>query len=408
MAHDLLLKECRLYDAAGEPPVDIYVASGRIVRIAPHGAAAPGREAEGFSGTLPILDAGGRIVIPGLIDIHVHGAGGADVLDGTPEALETIARALARLGTTSFLGTTFLRPAIEERHLPTTAACVGREWGGANLLGLHLEGPFINVKRKGGIPEAAIQPPSLRALDGLLALTDGQLRMMTVAPELAGSHEIISALADRGVIPSFGHSDATYVETVAAFRAGIRHVTHLYNAMPPLHHRDPGPIPAVFEASDVAVQLIGDGVHVHPAVLRWTCQQLGMDRCIGITDGMRATGLPEGRYDYSGRAFESRDGVARYLDGTLIGTAMSLLEVAHRMREYTGCAFRTAIDSVTRVPACVLGIDDRKGSIAPGKDADLVVLEPDGTVRATVVGGAVAGGAKGSATSAQIAAGAKE
>jgi N-acetylglucosamine-6-phosphate deacetylase len=414
MPRPLVLTDCRLYDAAAhDPPTTVWIVDGRIRAVGPTPASGAGPSAGPEAGpeagpaagpaagprdgltdigtthhaNVDIIHCDGRVLLPGLIDLHVHGAGGADVLDGSLDAMTTMATSLARAGTTAFLATTFLHPEHGDAHLPAAAEAVGRDLGGAQVLGLHLEGPFINVGRRGGIPEAAILSPTPEALDRLLERTDGRLRMTTMAPELPGAMALLPRLEDAGVIPSFGHSDANYDEACAAFDAGVRHVTHLYNAMRPLHHREPGPLPAIFERPEVVVQLIVDGAHVAPPVVRWTAAVLGTDRCACITDGLRASGLPDGRYDYGGVPFESRDGVARYLDGSLVGTTLSMMEVVRRFLDFTRVPFATAVDTASRVPARVLGLADRKGWIAEGYDADLVLLDHDGRVHTTVVAG---------------------
>lgn len=376
----LLIENCRLHDAPESATlVDVLVRGSTIAAV----GAPPGTPAE------TRLDAAGRTLVPGFIDVHVHGAGGADVLDGTPEALETMSRGLARMGTTSFLGTSFMQPQAGNAHLPAAAAQVGRKLGGARLLGLHLEGPFINPAKRGGIPPSAIHPPTRRAMDEVLALTGGTLRMMTLAPELEGSLAQVERLTAEGIVAAFGHSAASYEETRAGIAAGITHCTHLYNAMTGLHHREPGPLPALHESEHVTVEVISDGVHLSAPVVRFTHRAFGAERCVCITDAMRTAGMPDGRYVYGGREFESRDGAARYLDGTLIGTALSLREVALRFSEYTGCTLAEAVDAATLVPARVLGLADRKGSVAVGKDADLVLLDADHSVWATLVEGEV-------------------
>ena len=379
MPSSLLLTDCALVGAPAGARLSVLVRDGVIAAIG--SALSPD--------SVERLDGGGRTLAPGLIDLHVHGAGGADLLDGTREALETISRTLARLGTTSFLGTGAPRPRQGNRHLAVAAECVGERLGGARLLGLHLEGPFVNLERRGGLLPEGIHPPSLAPLEEILDITDGTLRMMTIAPELEGSLPLIERLCAEDIIASFGHSNATYEETRAGLAAGITHVTHLYNAMPSLHHRAPGPLVAILEAEHVMVQLVSDGVHVDGRVIGWTARVLGPSRCVCITDGMRTVGMPDGEYVMYGRAAESRNGIARYTDGTLIGTALGLDEIVRRFHRFTGFPFCTALDSATRHPAEVLGIARRTGSLEIGADADLILLDADHSVWATIVGGEV-------------------
>jgi N-acetylglucosamine-6-phosphate deacetylase len=321
--------------------------------------------------------------------VHIQGAGGADVLDATPEALQAMSRTCARFGVTSFLATTVYKPGQENRHLRVAAECVGRDLGGAHLLGIHLEGPFISSQKRGMIQPDCLTPPATTILDEIYALTGDTLKMMTVAPELPDSAQTIRTLVDRGAVASFGHSKATYDETVRGFEMGITHVTHLFNAMASLHHRDPGPLAAIFERPDITAQVITDGVHIHPAALRLAFAALGPGRFVTITDGMHAMGLPDGRYIYNKLEYESRDGTARYKDGTLIGTALGLSQMLVRLTQFTPCAVADAIKTVTQNAAQVLGLGQTKGSIAPGQDADLVILENDLSVHTTLVAGQV-------------------
>jgi N-acetylglucosamine-6-phosphate deacetylase len=329
------------------------------------------------------------MIAPGFIDVHIQGAGGADVLDATPEALETMSRTCARFGVTSFLGTTVYKPGQENRHLKIAAEYVGRDLGGAHLLGLHLEGPFISLPKRGMIQPDCITLPSAAILDDIYRLLGGTLKMMTVAPELPESAGTIRALVDNGAVASFGHSKATYDETIRGFAMGITHVTHLFNAMASLLHRDPGPLAAIFERPDITCQVITDGVHIHPAVLRLAFHALGPERFVTITDGMHALGLPDGHYVYNKLEYESRDGTARYKDGTLIGTALGLSPMLARLTQFTPCTAVAAIRTVTENAARVLGLGQTKGAIAPGYDADLVILENDLSVHATIVAGRV-------------------
>jgi len=378
MPQRLLIHNCRLSSAPENPPVTIVVEGSSITSL----DRAP---VDGET----ILDAGGRIAAPGFIDLHIQGAGGSDVLDGTPGALQTMSATLARLGTTGFLGTTVSQPHRGNAHLQLMRQSVNQDLGGARLLGIHLEGPFVNVKRKGGLSPDALYAPSREALEALYAVTGDALRMMTIAPELPGNLEIIRALVSHGTVAAFAHSEATYEQTLQGFEAGISHVTHIFNAMPSLHHRTPGPITAIFEHSTVTAQVISDGNHLHPAIVHLVYRVLGPDRCACITDGVQGMGLPDGLYLYNGKEYLSKEGAARYLDGTLIGTTMGLGAIARRFMAFTHCSLSEALGTVTSVPAKVLGLEHAKGSLAAGKDADIVILDPDFSVFCTIVAGSI-------------------
>jgi N-acetylglucosamine-6-phosphate deacetylase len=357
---------------------EILIGEGRILRICTRGAV------RNFDRK---IDARDKIVAPGFIDVHVQGAGGADVLDATPEALDVIALTCARYGVTGFLATTVYRPGEDNEHLRAAARGRFQNPEGAELLGIHLEGPFISKGKRGMIQEDCLAPADSSTLTRIRELTGDHLRMMTIAPELPGALQLIPALRAEGVICSFGHSQADYGQTVAGIEAGISHVTHLFNAMMPMHHRDPGPIPALLESEEVSAQIIADGVHIHPVMLRMAVQRLGGNRLVLITDGMQAMGLPDGRYLYNGLDYESKNGTARYVDGTLIGTSLGLSELMARCIRYGGCSTEQAIGAASYNPACVLGLQDRKGSLEEGKEADLVVLNPDLSVHLTFCSG---------------------
>lgn len=375
------LRACRL---SGQPGVhELILEKGRIAAVRADKASAPVRPGADFS-------AQGRLVTPGLIDVHTHGAGGAEVFSGSAAELQRMALTLAQQGVTAFLATTICHRQTGHAHLRAAADYINRQSkGGARCLGIHLEGPYISVKRRGGIDPASIDSPAAQSLDELLEICAGGLRMMTLAPELPGHLEIIEQLLRRQVIPSLGHSDATYAQAVAGFHAGIEHATHLFNAMPPLLHRAPGCVAAVFNHPAVTAQIISDGVHVHAEIVNLAYRLLGAERCVLITDGMQASGLPDGRYWYAGKEYETRNGTARYLDGTLIGSTLSLIEIALRFRKYTGCSLEVALQCASWNPARVLGLADRKGAVQPGYDADLVVWNDDFSVYATLINGEV-------------------
>ena len=375
----LLVTNCRLFDSPqGEPATSILIEDGLISHIGPDS-----------SNCDETFDAEGRMIAPGFIDVHIQGAGGADILDATPEALQAISKTCARLGTTAFLATTVYKPEQDNQHLTLAAKNVGRDLGGAEMLGIHLEGPFISLKKRGMIQPGCIGTPSQKLLDDVQDICTGHLRMMTIAPELPESLTLIRSLVDSHTIASFGHSNATYEQTLDGFNAGISHVTHLFNAMPSMHHRSPGPLAAIVQRENITAQVITDGVHIHPAVLKLAFDLLGPKRTIPITDGMQAIGLGDGQFVYNGVDYESKDGAARYKDGTLIGTALGLNQMLQRFIAFTNCPVSDAIKSVTENPAKILGLENRKGSIAPGKDADLVLLESDLSIYATIVGGKI-------------------
>jgi N-acetylglucosamine-6-phosphate deacetylase len=381
MSQRLLINNCRLFNAPdGAQTTSILIENGTISQI---GQINPSKD---FNNT---LDAQGKIIAPGFIDVHIQGAGGADILDATPEALKAISKTCARFGTTSFLATTVFKPKQKNPHLIVSAKYTNHDLGGANLLGIHLEGPFISTQKKGMIQPDCICPPSIQVLDEIIEITNGQLRMMTIAPELPDSTKIIKQLKESNIIASFGHSSATYEQTIEGFNAGISHVTHFFNAMPSLHHREPGPLIAIFQTKKISAQIIPDGVHIHPAVLKLAFEILGPSRVIPITDGMQALGLGDGQFIYNDVEYESKNGTARYKDGTLIGTALGQSQLLEKFTSITGCPFETAIRTVTQRPAELLGIEKIKGTIALGKDADLVLLDRNYNIHTTIVAGKI-------------------
>jgi len=379
MKNSILIKNCSLYNSSNDELIDILILDGKI------------KETGKFKDTInrEEIDAGGRIICPGFIDIHIQGAGGSDVLDDSFASLKTISKTVARFGTTSFLATTLFRTNGNNHHLQIASESVNIDLGGAHLLGIHLEGPFISLNKKGMIISGCICKPSLNTLEDIINLTNGSLKMMTIAPELNGSLDIINNLVKNTIIPSFGHSNASYTETIKGITAGISHVTHLFNAMPSIHHRNPGPLLIFFLNDKITVQVISDGVHIHPEVVKLAFNIIGKDRWITITDGIQSMGLPDGKYIYNGLEYESKNGTARYIDGTLIGTTLGMIQLILNLIEITGCSFWDAVQTASLNPAKLLGIDDKKGSIERGKDADLVILDFDNSVWKTMVEGKI-------------------
>lgn len=361
----------------------ILIENGKIKKVF------AGRK-HGYLRAAKTIDAKGRIVCPGFMDIHLQGAGGCDFLDGTPEAIEKISQTLASVGTTSYLATTVFKNGSNNHISNIVKGCGLRVKDyGAECLGIHLEGPFVNKGKKGMIREDGIRGCSLSYLNKIIKLTDGKLKMMTIAPELKGAIGAIKKLRKEKIIASFGHSDASIEQAKEGIKAGITHATHIFNAMRSIHHRDPGPLPALLTDDKVSIQLIADGVHVHPEIIKLILKLKGVKNICLITDSMSSMGLRDGKYTYDGWNYESKNGACRYRDGTLIGTALPLNKMVKRMMEFTGISLPDALKMVTINPAKVLGIDNRKGSIGEGKDADLVIMDKDLNVDMTIVGGEV-------------------
>lgn len=379
MTDSLLIQNVSLYyNIKDTTKHDILVAKGKIICTAPAGEIVRTGES---------IDAKGYIAIPGMIDLHIHGAGGSDSLDGEKESFKTISRTLASLGTTGFLSAMVIKPGEKNIHLQIAGECAGMDMGGASLLGIYVEGPFINIEKRGGIVAESITKPSSEILDRIIEESAGKLKIMCVAPELPGNEKIIHRLKDLDIIAAFGHSDAGYEETKKGFESGISHVTHLFNAMRPLHHRDPGPLAAIFEHTDISIELIADSHHIHPAMVNLASRLATKRNIACITDGISGMGLPDGKYTYNNSEYTSINGLARYLDGTLIGSTMGLGKIAANYIKFTGASFREAIDCVTINPARILGIDKYKGSIEVGKDADIVIIDENFNVKHSIVAG---------------------
>lgn len=363
----------------------LVVSGGRIAKVGSHG-----EFREYSTAGHEILDASGLLVAPGFVDIHVHGGGGHDVLEGTYEAVSAMCRAHARHGTTSMVPTT-----MAARHEDLAAAvravadAAKRGTGGAEVLGVHLEGPWVNPDSRGAQPLDVIRPPSIHELDRLIEESGGLVRVTTVAPELEGAREFIEAAVARGVRVSLGHSMASFEDVARAVEAGATHVTHAFNAMRGLHHRNPGMAGAMLACDDLTAEAILDGFHLHPAAATVLYRCKGRDRLALITDATMAAGMPEGEYTLGGQRVIYEGGAVRLPDGNLAGSVLTLDRAVRRAMDDLGVPLAQAVAMASQVPARVVGVHDRKGSIEEGKDADLVLMDRLGEVRATIVGGVV-------------------
>ena len=317
-------------------------------------------------------------VVPGFIDVHIHGAGGADTMDATTEALTTMASRLPEEGTTSFLATTITQDQKAIMKALVNAADFishHNNPGKAEVLGLHLEGPFINESRKGAQPAEHIITPDIELFARMQEASGNNIRLVTLAPEKENGCELIAYLAENEVIASVGHSDATYRQMAEAVKAGATHVTHLFNGMRGMHHRDPGVAGAALLFDELKIEMIADGIHVVPEMLDLSIRAKGTDGVILITDSMRAKCLKNGSYDLGGQEVSVADGKALLADGTLAGSILKMKDSLKNMMEYTGISLEEAVKLASENPARQLKVFDRKGSIASGKDADLVVLD---------------------------------
>jgi N-acetylglucosamine-6-phosphate deacetylase len=315
------------------------------------------------------------LIAPGFIDMHVHGGDGADFMDGSDEAAARIARFHARNGTTAMAATTLSASKHDLAAAVQTIARVAREGfddPAAEVCGVHLEGPYINARRAGAQDVASIRPADIHEMAALLADIKHIRCIITLAPELEGARALIEHFRDR-VLFSIGHTAADFSEAVAALAWGASHFTHLFNAMTGMHHREPGAVGAALESQTATAELIADGIHVHPAVLRIATMAMP-GRIALITDAVRACGMPDGSYKLYDHEFTVADGAARLADGTLAGSVLTMMRAVENMVELAGLPIEMVLPLATEVPARLLGVAGRKGRIARGYDADVVVF----------------------------------
>ncbi|WP_106237508.1 N-acetylglucosamine-6-phosphate deacetylase [Allonocardiopsis opalescens] len=343
-------------------------------RVAAHGegaAPAPGAH-----------DLGGRWVLPGLVDVHCHGGAGGSFPGADPEAAVAARRLHLEHGTTTLVAS--LVTAAPDTLLREVAVLAELADDGV-VDGIHLEGPYLSAARCGAHEPSLLRDPDIDELLALVKAARGHIRMITVAPELPGALEFVRVATDHGVTVAVGHTEAGYDQARAAFDAGARVATHLFNAMRPLHHREPGPIGAALTDDRVTVELINDGVHVHSAVQRLALKAAGTARTAFVTDAMAAAGLGDGAYRLGSLDVEVRDGVAVLAEGGAIaGSTIVLHEALRRAVDELGLALPEAVRSVAPTPAAAVGLADRAGSLEAGRPADLVVLDDDLALRAVM------------------------
>ncbi|MGW2018603.1 N-acetylglucosamine-6-phosphate deacetylase [Streptomyces sp. NPDC001927] len=345
-----------------------------------------GRIAGSAPADAPALDLTGHWVVPGFVDMHNHGGGGASFTSGTVDEILTGVQTHRLHGTTTVVAS-FVTGEMD--FLGRRAGLLSELAEQGDIAGIHFEGPFIAPCRKGAHDETLLRDPDPADVRKLIDAARGQAKMVTLATELPGGIDSVRLLAEHGVVAAIGHTDATYEQTVEAIDAGATVATHLYNAMPALGHRTPGPIAALLEDERITVELINDGTHLHPAALELAFHHAGPRRVAFITDAMDAAGFGDGLYSLGPLAVEVKDGVARLVEGgSIAGSTLTLDRAFKRAATVDKLPVESVVQAISANPARVLGIDDRVGSLEPGKDADLVVLDADFDVKGVMRKGA--------------------
>ena len=366
----------------------LLIEDGRI-------AAAGSRDAVRIPSQARVVDFGDAVLAPGLIDIHIHGGAGHDVMEGSDESLAAIERLMTTHGVTSYCPTTVTAPIDATlRSLDALGKAVETASGSddtglrARPLGVHLEGPFLSHAKRGVHPPTLLQPASRDLFERMWQAAGGRVSVMTVAPEIEGAIDLMAEASRLGVCVSLGHSDADLPQTRAAIDAGARHATHTFNAMRPLEHRNPGLLGAVLTDRTVTADIIVDGIHVDPVMVDLFVRAKGVERAVLITDAISATGMPDGTYMLGGFPVQVRDGRCEF-DGRLAGSVLTLDRAVRNTMKFAGINLQNAIRLATLNPASVLGVTKRKGNLTVGADADVAVFTPAGEVVRTIVGGIV-------------------
>lgn len=345
--------------------------------------AGPKRTAVGY-----IIDHTADLVCPGFIDLHVHGGAGADTMDADPEALRRLSSYLAAGGVTGFLATTHTAPQ-EELAAALRRIVAAQRMGtpGAQILGTHVEGPFINPEKKGAQDGDHVRQATETELDALYTASGGTMKIMTLAPETGDALKAAEWLVERGVVAAAGHTDASYEEALRAFDRGVTHLSHFYNGMRGLHHREPGIVGAGLTDGRVDLELVADGVHVHPAALRLAVLAKGPAKIALVSDSVKPAWLPDGEYSLGGRSVHVKGRSITLGGGVIAGSGIRLNDAVATMVEEAGVALTEAVQMATDTPARILKLTPRKGRLVEGADADITVMDWSYRVLRTIVGG---------------------
>ena len=335
------------------------------------------------------IDAGGLSLAPGLIDLHVHGAAGHEIMDGSVDSIYEIARFLARHGVTSFLAATWTAPkSATQKALDEILKAFGKIPGGATLLGAYLEGPYLNPNRAGAQEIDWIHPASDHE-EAMAFLKNKIVRVVVLAPEFPENMWLIEECQKQNITVSAGHTAASYEEMHVAVSRGVRQVTHCFNAMSPLHHRRPGVVGAAMTIPELRCELIADNVHVHPVAQNILFQLRGPDGIVLVSDSTRCTGLPDGEYDWDGRKVTLKNNAVRLPDGTLAGSILTLDRAVQNFKINVNAPLENILPCASLNPARAIGIDHRKGTLEPDKDADLFLFDADFQIKMTLAEGQI-------------------
>ncbi|MEG6567420.1 N-acetylglucosamine-6-phosphate deacetylase [Thermoanaerobacterium saccharolyticum] len=334
------------------------------------------------------IDAEGNYVSPGFVDIHIHGSSGFDTMDGTFEAINTISKSVAMHGTTSFLPTTMTEDKGKIKNAIKNVFDNKDHVEGAEILGIHMEGPFINSKQKGAQDDKFILKPTIENFTEICGDYIGVVKLVTIAPEVEGALDLIKYLREKNIIASVGHTDSTYDDVASGFKAGITHATHVFNAMKGFHHREVGTVGAVFDL-DISAEVIADGIHsVFPAI-RTLIRLKGKEKVNLITDAMMATNLRDGLYQLGGQDVYVKDGAARLKSGVLAGSTLTLDKAVKNILFNADLTLPESVALASYNSAKVIGVDDKKGLIKEGYDADIIIFDENIEIKKTIVGGKI-------------------
>ena len=339
------------------------------------------------------IDARGFLVLPGFVDVHVHGGGGADFMHGTIEAVRQVARTHARFGTTSLLATTLTASRNDTDKAIEAARAVmeaGPGEGEARVLGIHLEGPYICAAKRGAQPEKFVRPPDAEELAHWIALSGENIRKITLAPEIAGAEDVIKLAHSKHITASLGHTNATAAEAERAIGWGATSATHVFNAMRGLHHREPGLVGLALTRPEIVCEIIADGIHLDPLIVRLIVAAKGLSGAVLITDAIEGAAMPDGAYTLGGQAVFVQNGTAAFADGTLAGSVLTMNRAFSNVRRFAEVTLPEAALLSSGNALRQMGLSGQFGAVAPGKIADLVILHPEtGEVEGTLVGGRV-------------------